>query len=218
MKSIHFHKLSSVQNLKSGPKLFRMLLTHFKLTQAVFQTDYIWLSSLDLEAQVGAKRCVTTLSLWRAQSLQETEVLGFPCKTRHILFWLEHATGVLVKRQLYMANQLTRWFTHSHIHMQMTLLVFWDMNNAINDTHTQSIFLKVTNALNDILWYQAISDHFFQGIWFTNKSSSWKILDISCHARKEGEQRQTDEGDEWSAEFQVGSASTLHIRYRNKGT
>lgn len=143
MKSIHFHKLSSVQNLKSGLKLFRMLLTHFKLTQVVFQTDYIWLSSLDLEAQVGAKRCVTTLSLWRVQSLQETEVLGFLFKTRHVLFWLQQATGVLVKKQFYMANRLTRWLTHSHIHMQMTLLDFWDMNNAINDTHTHTeYFLK----------------------------------------------------------------------------
>lgn len=63
MKAIHFHKLSPVQLFKSGLKLFKMLLIWFKLTQAAFQTDQVWLSGPDTEAQVGAKRCVITLSL-----------------------------------------------------------------------------------------------------------------------------------------------------------
>lgn len=49
MKSTHFHKLPSVQNLKSGLNLSRILPTPIELTQAVLQTDQVWLSSLDLE-------------------------------------------------------------------------------------------------------------------------------------------------------------------------
>lgn len=62
------------------------------------------------------------------------------------------ATGAQEKTTLYgkSANKIA--YTHSHTHVD-DVICLWGMHNAINDTHTytQTIFLEVTNALNDIL-------------------------------------------------------------------
>ena len=63
-----------------------------------------------------------------------------------------------------------------------------------------------------------MSDHFLKAFDLqTNQVPERYSTSAVTRGRKESRDRQIDEGDEWSAEFQVGSASTLYIRYRNKG-
>lgn len=64
-----------------------------------------------------------------------------------------------------------------------------------------------------------MSDNFLKAFALqTNQVPERYSTSAVTRGRKASRDRQIDEGDEWSAEFWVESAGTLHIRYRNKGT